>query len=220
MQWLVQRFRSERLRVRSRRSAIFTPSAHVRRQSLPVWPPTLNNHLYLYSKKRKNTTSFMPSLGAGVQPRSTVQLFVPVSDVEKRSSSQFCFLLWRVIWWGKAFRDQQCQFLTRNRSLSRENESNCSMTSECVRTDSILLRGASHGKEICSIYSRSRVLAHRPCPKLEMFCPSVLQLFYGCSKVLMTNHGMSFFFFFFLTGWRSELSYPSIVLYCIVFVFV
>ena len=29
-------------RVRSRRSATFTPSAHVRRHSLPVWPPTLN----------------------------------------------------------------------------------------------------------------------------------------------------------------------------------
>ena len=39
---LVQRFQSERLRVRSRRSATFTPSTHVRRQSLPVWPPTLN----------------------------------------------------------------------------------------------------------------------------------------------------------------------------------
>ena len=38
VQWLVQRFRSERLRVRSRRSATFTPSAHVRRQYLPVWP--------------------------------------------------------------------------------------------------------------------------------------------------------------------------------------
>ena len=42
VQWFVQRIRSERLRVRSRRSATFTPSAHVRRQSLPVWPPTLN----------------------------------------------------------------------------------------------------------------------------------------------------------------------------------
>ena len=31
-------------------------------------------------------------------------------------------------------------------------------------------------EEICSISSRSRVLAHRPCPKLEMFCPLVLQL--------------------------------------------
>ena len=46
VQWLVQRFRSERLRVRSRRSATFTPSVHVRRQSLPVWPPTLNKILF------------------------------------------------------------------------------------------------------------------------------------------------------------------------------
>ena len=50
--------------------------------------------------------------------------------------------LWVVIWRGKAFRDQQCQFLTRNKSLSSENESNCSMTSECLPTDSILPRGA------------------------------------------------------------------------------
>ena len=60
------------------------------------------------------------------------------------------------------------------------------------------MRASVWKKEICSISSRSRVLAHRPCPKLEMFCPSVLQLFYGCSKVLMTNHGMSFFCFCFL----------------------
>ena len=46
VQWLVQRFWSERLRVRSRRSATFTPSTHVRRQSLPVWPPTLNKILF------------------------------------------------------------------------------------------------------------------------------------------------------------------------------
>ena len=46
--WLVQRFRSERLRVRS---ATFTPSAHVRRQYLPVWPPMLYNYLYLYLKE-------------------------------------------------------------------------------------------------------------------------------------------------------------------------
>ena len=42
VQWLVQRFRSERLRIRSWRSATFTPSTHVRRQSFPLWPPTLN----------------------------------------------------------------------------------------------------------------------------------------------------------------------------------
>ena len=60
-------------------------------------------------------------------------------------------------------------------------------------------------KEICSISSRSRVLAHRPCPKLEMFCPSVLQLFYGCSKVLMTNHGMCFLFLFLCFSNRLEI---------------
>ena len=52
--------------------------------------------------------------------------------------SRTCGVIWRV----KAFRDQQCQFLTRNKSLSSENESNCSLTSECVRTDLILPRGA------------------------------------------------------------------------------
>ena len=63
---------------------------------------------------------------------------------------------------------------------------------------------STSSEEICSTSSRSRVLAHRPCPKLEMFCPSVLQLSYGCSKVLMTNHGVNL-----RIGWRSELSYPS-----------
>ena len=59
-----------------------------------------------------------------------------------------------VIWRGKAFRDQQCQFLTRNKSLSSENESNCSMTSERVRTDSILPRGAGLEVDVNSRFSR------------------------------------------------------------------
>ena len=54
----------------------------------------------------------------------------------------------------KAFLDQQCKFLTRNKSLSSENESNCSMTFEC---DSILPRGAGleHGRCKQSIFSLS-----------------------------------------------------------------
>ena len=44
------------------------------------------------------------------------------------------------IWRVKAFHDQQCQFLTRKKSPSSENESNCSMTSECVRTNLICQR--------------------------------------------------------------------------------
>ena len=93
-------------------------------------------------KKRKNTASFMASLGAGVQPRLTVQLFIPVSVVEKMAIFAVCSRLRGVIWRGKAFREQQCQFLTGNKSFSRENESNCSITSECVRTGSIFSRGA------------------------------------------------------------------------------
>ena len=63
--------------------------------------------------------------------------FSCLSAVSKNRRFRSFSRLWGVIWRGKAFRDQQCQFLTRNKSLSSENESNCSMTSECVRTDSI-----------------------------------------------------------------------------------
>ena len=38
---------------------------------------------------RKNTASFVASLGAGVQPRSTVHLIMPVSSVKKLPFSQF-----------------------------------------------------------------------------------------------------------------------------------
>ena len=44
--------------------------------------------------------------------------FHAVSGVEKPPFSQFFSRLWGVIWRWKAFRDQQCQFLTRNKSLS------------------------------------------------------------------------------------------------------
>ena len=98
----------------------------------------------------------MASLGAGVQPRSTVQLFIPDSGRKTAFLAVFS-RLWGVIWRGKAFLDQQCQFLTGNKSLSSENESNCLMTSECVRTDSILPRGAGleHGRCKQSIFSLS-----------------------------------------------------------------
>ena len=43
----------------------------------------------------KNTDSFVASLGAGVQPQSTVQLFMPVSGVEKLPFVQFFSALGR-----------------------------------------------------------------------------------------------------------------------------
>ena len=82
---------------------------------------------------------------------------MPVSAVEKTAVFAVSSRIWGVIWRVKAFRDQQCQFLTRNKSLSGENESNCSMTSECVRTDLILPRGAGLEHSRCkqSIFSLS-----------------------------------------------------------------
>ena len=83
--------------------------------------------------------------------------FSCLSAVSKNRRFRSFFSALDVIWRGKAFRDQQCHFLTRNKSLSSENESNCSMTSECVRTDSILPRGAGleHGRHKQSIFSIS-----------------------------------------------------------------
>ena len=52
-------------------------------------------------------------------------------------------------------------------------------------------------QEVCSISSRSRVHAHRPCPKLEMFCPSVLQLFLRLQQSSDDESRHEFFFFFF-----------------------
>ena len=83
--------------------------------------------------------------------------FSCLSAVSKNRRFSSFFSALGVIWRGKAFRDQQCQFLPRNKSLSSENESNCSMTSECVRTDSILPRGAGleHGQCKQLIFSLS-----------------------------------------------------------------
>ena len=124
----------------------------------------------------------MASLGAGVQPRSTVQLFMPVSGVEKRRFGSFFSRLWGVIWRGKAFREQQCQFLTRNKSLGSENESNCSMTYECVRTDSILPRGAGleHGRCKQSIFSLSisAFWSNGLASSVFIFAPVLLRFFY------------------------------------------
>ena len=159
----------------------------VAKQVLKVWRLLLHAVFYWNvegktRKKRKNTASFVASLGAGVQPRSTVQLFMLVSGVEKRRFGSFSRLR-SVIWRGKAFREQQCQFLTRNKSLSSENESNCSMTSECVRTDSILLRGAGleHARWKQSIFSLSIFSAfwsNGLASSAFIFAPILLQFFF------------------------------------------
>ena len=98
----------------------------------------------------------MASLGTGVQPDRPYN-FHACQRCRKNAVLAVFSRLRGVIWRGKAFREQQCQFLTRNKSLSSQNESNCSMTSECVRTDSILPRGAGLEHSRCeqSIFSLS-----------------------------------------------------------------
>ena len=133
-------------------------------------------------KKRKGTASFVASLGAGILPRSTIQLFMLVSGVAKPPFCAVFSRLWGVIWRGKAFRDQQCQFLTTNKSLSSENESNCSMTSKCVRIDSILARGAGfeHGRSKRSIFSHSifGILVKRLSFQRLHFCSDFVTVFF------------------------------------------
>ena len=94
------------------------------------------------SKKAKEHRQFRGVLGRWRTAAIDRTTFHACQRCRKTAVSQFFSRLWGVIWRGKDFLDQQCKFLTRNKGLSSENESNCSMTSECVRTDSILPRGA------------------------------------------------------------------------------
>ena len=47
--------------------------------------------------------------------------FMPVSDIEQRPSWQFFWGFWVSFLSSKSLFDQECQFLTRNKSLSNEN---------------------------------------------------------------------------------------------------
>ena len=109
------------------------------------------------SKKAKEHRRFRGVLGRWRTAEIDRTTFHACQRCRKTAVFAVFSWLWGVIWRGKAFRDQQCHFLTRNKSLSSENESNYSMTSECVRTDSILPRGAGleHGRYKQSIFSLS-----------------------------------------------------------------
>ena len=129
-----------------------------------------------------------------------------------RKTAVFAFFsrLWGVIWRGKAFRDQQCQFLTRNKSLSIENESNCSMTSECVRTDSILPRvaGLEHGRYMYkqSIFSLSisAFWSNGLASSVFIFAPILLRFF----LLSLSMQGLKYFVTDFLIS-TYEKSYAS-----------
>ena len=109
------------------------------------------------SKKAKEHRQFRGVLGRWRTAAIDRTTFHACQRCRKTAVFAVSSRIWGVIWRVKAFRDQQCQFLTRNKSLSSENESNCSMTSECVRTDLILPRGAGleHGRCKQSFFSLS-----------------------------------------------------------------
>ena len=110
------------------------------------------------SKKAKQHRQFRGVLGRWRTAAINRTTFHGCQRCRKTAVFAVFSWLWGVIWRGIAFRDQQCQFLTRNTSSSIENESNCSMTSECMRTDSIFPRGAGleHGRNKKSISRFSR----------------------------------------------------------------
>ena len=106
-------------------------------------------------KKSERTTSVSWRPWARAYSRDRVYNFAYWSAMSnKRPSLQFFSRIYGVICRVRAFCDQQWQFLTRNKSLRSENEWNYWMTSECVRTDSILPRaGREHGRCKQSIFS-------------------------------------------------------------------
>ena len=89
------------------------------------------------SKKAKEHSQFHGVLGRWRTAAIDRTTFHVCQRCQKTAIFAVFSRLWGVIWRGKAFLDQQCQFLTRNKSLSSENESKCSLTSGCMRTDSI-----------------------------------------------------------------------------------
>ena len=109
------------------------------------------------SKKAKEHRQFRGVLGRWRTAAIDRTTFHACQRCRKMAVFAVLSRLWSVSWRGKASLDQQCQFLTRNKSLRNEKESNCSMTSECVRTDSILPQGAGlgHGRCKLSIFSLS-----------------------------------------------------------------
>ena len=92
------------------------------------------NIVWKTHKKANEHSQLRGVLGRWLKLRWTVQLFMPVNDVEKWPFRQFFLEFWVQI--GdkkKAVNDQPCKFQTRNKSLSKESKSICWLISECIR---------------------------------------------------------------------------------------
>ena len=133
------------------------------------------------SKKAKEHRQFRCVLGRWRTAAINRTTFHACQRCRKTAVFAVFSRIWGVIWRVKAFCDQQCQFLTRNKSLSSENESNCSLTSECVRTDLILPEApASSTVDVNSRFSRfqfSAFWSNGLASSVFIFAPILLRFF-------------------------------------------
>ena len=107
------------------------------------------------------------------------------SAVSKNGRFRSFFLALGVIWRGKAFCDQQWKFLTRNKSLSNENESNCSM-SACVPIRFCPETPASSTVGVNSRFSRfqfSALWSNGLASGVFIFSPILLRFFFYCLRL-------------------------------------
>ena len=97
---------------------------------MKVWRPPLHAVFIEMSNERLEKSERTPPVSwrpwVLAYSRDRPYNFSCLSAVSKNRHFSSFSRLWDVIWRGKAFRDQQCLFLTRNKSSKSENESNCS----------------------------------------------------------------------------------------------
>ena len=157
------------------------------KQAFKVWRSPLHAVFYwnvkgMTKKKAKEHRQIWLRPWALAYSRDRRYNFSCMSVVSKNRRFAVFSRLWVVIWRGKAFLDQQCKFLTRNKTLSSENESNCSMTSECVRTNSICPAAtASSTVDVNSRFSRfqfSSFWSNGLASSVFILAPILLRFFY------------------------------------------
>ena len=131
------------------------------------------------SKKAKEYRQFLGVIGRWRTAAIDRTTFRACERCRKTAVFAVFSRLWGVIWRGKAFRDQQCQFLTRNKSLSSENESNS--FDDCVPIRFCPEAPASSTVDVNSRFSRfqfSTFWSNGLASSVFVFAPILLWFFY------------------------------------------
>ena len=134
------------------------------------------------SKKAKEHRQFRGVLGRWRTAAIDRTTFHASQRCRKTAVFAFSSRIWGVIWRVKAFRDQQCQFLTRNKNLSSENESNCRwLLSACVPIWFCPEAPASSTVDVNSRFSRfqfSAFWSNGLASSVFIFAPILLRFFF------------------------------------------